>query len=241
MGLRGSAVSAATGVLLLGLAIFGNPHAYLRHAGQRLILLWEDVSGSQPADPTAVADVQALTLQTADLQQQVLQLRQQLEMSHSAAGRMQRQTFAQGERALIPVPTALPADDPSFPNQKAVDLGAPAIPFHPSAPSAAPAETARTVEVQPEPISAPLSASPPSSATSPVTGASRKPHVDVATTLQKGTPPRSQNLVLTRLRQWSQELFRTSIWQASRPASLPRRGRPYDSNVAPNDLGGGGG
>jgi hypothetical protein len=42
-----SAFSAATGILLLGLAIFGRPDVYLHAAEQQLGLLWDDGSGSE--------------------------------------------------------------------------------------------------------------------------------------------------------------------------------------------------
>jgi hypothetical protein len=84
------ASAAATGLLLLGLAIFGRPDVYLHQARQQWVGLLDGTSDAEDAgqgggapEKTAAADVgdEALALRVAQLQQQVIQLRDQLAAS----------------------------------------------------------------------------------------------------------------------------------------------------------------
>jgi hypothetical protein len=75
-----SAFTAASGLSLLGLAIFGHPDVYLHEIRDQLNLLTNDsVDGGSPRNDRARAkNAEGLELQVAELQQQVMKLQSEL-------------------------------------------------------------------------------------------------------------------------------------------------------------------
>jgi len=69
-----SAAAAASGLLLLGLAIFGQPDAYLRMAREQ----WASLTDTAPPEQDQSQPTPAMAASLAQLQQQVLQLRDEV-------------------------------------------------------------------------------------------------------------------------------------------------------------------
>jgi hypothetical protein len=69
-----SAAAAASGLLLLGVALFGQPDAYLRLAREQ----WDNLTDTNPPEQDQAQPNTAMATSLAQLQQQVLQLRDEV-------------------------------------------------------------------------------------------------------------------------------------------------------------------
>jgi hypothetical protein len=116
-----SAAAAASGLLLLGVAVFGQPDAYLRLAREQ----WDSLTDTAPPEPDQSQPTPAMAASLAQLQQQVLQLRDEVaarrdeaeqarlalaaaQAQREAAEEQVRQEAAQRQAAAQP-PAASPA------------------------------------------------------------------------------------------------------------------------------------
>jgi hypothetical protein len=158
-----SALTAASGLILLGLALFGRPDAYLREARRQWAVLWR----TEPAAPD-----DAIGAQVQALQQQVMQLRDQVAAARPADLREAPATAvapaapelatpelaapelaAPGAAVPVPAPAAPAAPPPAALMTPAPALSAPAVRVEPSEPLAVMTipERHETVRVTPTP------------------------------------------------------------------------------------------
>jgi hypothetical protein len=210
-----SAFSATIGLLLLGIAIFDRPEVYLHDAAQRLRLLWDDGSGSDPDRTGGQWSVPWDSRVFKSQRAAAAPFHEGYEAVEAAA----RATMSQS------------AEPVAFPDPK------PAIPEVPSAvatnraPASEPVAWAMTtISAQPAPTGG-LSA--PSTIISWSSSPTGRPLQQVPRRRSAAATPRDGRSLLARIRQWSRELTRTAAWQP------PHQRLPY--RLAPNGLAGGGG
>ena len=231
MRLIGSALSAATGTLLLGVAIFGQPNVYLRNAKQQLYLRFDDAFGSEPAaaagDPTAQAlscREAELQLQVVSLQRELLQLERKLDQSRVYAAIYREQLSLSGKDALELIDNSSPTAQTPFTQHHDVNRHA-----SEAQDAALSPRTLGDVPQQTADEGVPGSTDP--STPEPAPAASIAPPLrqergrNALSPGRNGAPP--------------QDVFQPTVWWPKRSAP----GRPHQSSrqLTPNGLDGGGG
>nr|WP_294554592.1 hypothetical protein [uncultured Rhodopila sp.] len=122
-----SAAAAASGLLLLGVAVFGQPDAYLRLARER----WDSLTDVAPAEQDQTQQTPAMAASLEQLRQQVLQLRDEVAARRDEAEQARHAlAAAQAQREG--------AEDQAWQNA-AERQTAPLVPASPPAPAAVPA------------------------------------------------------------------------------------------------------
>jgi hypothetical protein len=157
-----SAAAAASGLLLLGVATFGQPDAYLRLAREQ----WDNLTDTTPPDQDQSQPTPAMAASLAQLQQQVLQLRDEVaarrddaeqarqalaaaQAQREAAERQAQQEAADRQAQQVaaerlaaeqpPSPSPAPAEASAIPVPERQDAAAPTqvvvLPERPAAPA----------------------------------------------------------------------------------------------------------
>ena len=159
MRLAISAVAAVSGLLLLGLSIYGQPAVYLHQAREQ----WNSLMDESPPEPTAAPDHDAAGGRVAQLQQRVVQLEDELaskpepaqpaSLEAVAPSASAQPRAAELEAALAAAPPAVAPLSGSPPGASGENPAPPAVDVTQTAPPQGPA-------VAP-PVLAPLPTPPP--------------------------------------------------------------------------------
>lgn len=202
MRLATSALTATSGLLLLGLAIFGRPDLYLHEARHQLVALMPAASGDDE-DPNA----NAITQQLNRLQQQVKQLKDQLAVRQATVDLTPPAAAPEAQPAPQSAPQPPPPPPPAPPPQATAPAPASAPPVAAPAPAAAPAmhiaapppPAAQSAAAQPAP--APAFVPPPVIIVPEHREAPRPAPTVAAPPRPRPEPPDDTQSVLARLRQ----------------------------------------
>src|SRR5208337_697313 len=106
-----SAAAGASGLLLLGLAVFGQPDVYLRQAREQWDGLIDSLPPDQAPDQAPAQKSAAMAARMAQLQQQVFELRDELVAKRDDAERArQALAAAQVQRQAAETPLVTPSE-----------------------------------------------------------------------------------------------------------------------------------
>ncbi len=169
-------MAAVSGLLLMGLAFYGQPAVYFHQAREE----WDALLKTAPSEPPADLENDAASDSTARLRQQVERLEDELAAKREAAERSAPTAVAQAEPPAVgqPAPPVAPAVQPALPTQSIAPVAGSGAPPTPAQPMPPPVQTAaRQPGIAPRPPSEPAPSEPAPSepATSTPAPAGEKP------------------------------------------------------------------